>query len=46
MFHLNTHLTHLQLYGVEHIVKDHSDNGRGYLHFIGNPSRLAARGRL
>ena len=31
MFHLTTHSIHfyLQLYGVGHIVKDHSDNEKG-----------------
>ena len=31
MFYLTTHSTHfiLQLYGVGHMVKDHSDNERG-----------------
>ena len=29
MFYLTTHLTHLQLYDVRHMVKDHSDSERG-----------------
>ena len=31
MFYLATHSTHLQLYGVGHMVKDHSDSERGNL---------------
>ena len=33
MFYLTTHLTHfiLRLYGVRHMVMDHSDNERGNL---------------
>ena len=29
MVYLTTHSTHLRLYGVRHIVKDHSDCERG-----------------
>ena len=29
MFYLMTHSTHLRLYGVRHMVKDHSDSKRG-----------------
>ena len=28
MFYLTTHSFYLQLYGVTHMVKDHSDSGR------------------
>ena len=29
MFYLTMHTTHLGLYGIEHMVKDHSDSERG-----------------
>ena len=29
MFYLTTHSTHFRLYGVKHMVKDHSDSERG-----------------
>ena len=31
MFYLMTHSTHLRLYGVGHMVKNHSDSQRGNL---------------
>ena len=46
MFYLTTHSTHfiLRLYGVGHMVKDHSDSERGNrCRHIGYSFRLAAR---
>ena len=43
MFYLTTHTTHfiLRLYGIGHMVKDHSDSERG--NHMGYSFRLAAR---
>ena len=45
MFYLTTHSTfYLWLYGIRHIVKDHSDSERGNCsHHMGYSFRLAAR---
>ena len=46
MFYLTTHSTHLRLYGVRHMVKDHSDSERGEetrCRHMGYSFRLAAR---
>ena len=48
MFYLTTHSTHfyLRLYGIRHMVKDHSDSEKGNPqppHTVGYSFRLAAR---
>ena len=47
MFYLTMHSTYLRLYGITHMVKDHSDNERGntlllFFH-MGYSFQLAAR---
>ena len=36
MFYLKTHSTYLQLYGVGHMVKYHTDSEKGERHFLFN----------